>query len=277
MILLWALWAAAGGGDVDPDVASRLSDARPPPEYATVTSVYDGDTLTLDTRDKVRLKWVNTPELKPPEEYGPEARELTAALTLQKRVRLLGDGSRDGYGRMLAGVEVDGKNLSIALLEAGLGHVFVIPPDDSDLSALLAAQDKARQARRGIWSTERYQGTLHITSFHANADGDDRENVNGEYLRVCNISSTPIDLAGYRIAEISGRAWELPPVIIPPGNTFKLHSGAGVNQIVPTEQIALYLGSRDPIWNNGEDRATIYDRYGRVIDSRGHHVDRPNP
>ncbi len=276
-MILFALWALATEPDIDPDVVVRLSDAPPPPEYATVTAVYDGDTVTLDTRDKVRLRWVNTPELKPPEEYGPEARELAASLVLQKRVRLLSDGKRDGYGRILAGIEVDGKNLSVALLEAGLGHVFVIPPDPTDLTALLAAQEKARKARRGIWSTERFQGALHITSFHANADGDDRQNVNGEYLRVANISAAPLNLAGYHIADISGRNWPLPQVIVPVGNTFKLHSGRGVDAVDPTAQLELYLGSGDPIWNNGADRATIYDRYGRVVDSRAHHVERPNP
>lgn len=277
MVLVFALLAWAEGPDVDPDVATRLSDAPAVPEAATVTSVYDGDTLTLDTRDKVRLRWVNTPELKPLEEYGPEARELTATLTLQKRVRLLSDGSRDGYGRILSGIEVDGKNLSVALLEAGLGHLFIIPPESTDLAPLLAAQEKARKARRGIWSTERFQGALHITSFHANAAGDDRQNVNGEYLRICNISAGPLDLSGYRIADISGRSWELPKAIVPVGHTFKLLSGRGDDALDPTEQMEIHLGSGDPIWNNGEDRATLYDRYGRVVDSRTHHVDRPNP
>lgn len=276
MILLLALGASAGDESVDPDVP-RLSDAAPPPTDAVVARVYDGDTLTLDSGDRVRLRWVNTPELKPPEAYGPEARELTASLTLQKRVHLLTKGGRDGYGRLLAGVEIDGKNLSIALLEAGLGHLFVIPPDDTDLTPFIAAQEKARAARRGIWSTEQFQGALHITSFHANADGDDRENVNGEYLRVCNISATPVDLGGFRIADISGNSWALPEVLVPAGQTFKLHSGRGENQTVPDAQLELYLGSADPIWNNGADRATIYDRYGRVVDSREHHADHPNP
>ncbi len=276
MNVMWVGWAMAGDPTVDPDEI-RISDQRAAPEHAVVASVYDGDTLTLANGDKVRLKWVNTPELKPPEEYGQEARELTAGLVLQKDVRLLGTGARDGYGRLLAGVEADGKNLSIALLEAGLGHVFIIPPDSVDLAPYLAAQEKARAARRGIWSTVRYQGALHITSFHANADGDDRENVNGEYLRVCNVSSMPLDLSGYRIADISGASWEFPTALVPAGQTVKVHSGRGTHLVDAAAQIEIFLGSRDPIWNNGDDRATIYDRYGRVVDSREHHADRPNP
>ena len=44
----------------------------PPPKQAVVVAVYDGDTFTLDTGQKVRLRGVNTPELRPPEEYGLE-------------------------------------------------------------------------------------------------------------------------------------------------------------------------------------------------------------
>ena len=41
------------------------------------------------------------------------------------------------------------------------------------IDPLLAAEAKARAARRGIWSTDAYQNDLHLTSFHANAPGPD--------------------------------------------------------------------------------------------------------
>lgn len=276
MILLLVLFALADDPPVD-DPETTISTGNPAPTQAVVRSVYDGDTLTLDTGDKVRLRWVNTPELKPPEAYGADARDFTKGLVLGKQVRLLGSGARDGYGRLLAGVEADGANLSLKLLEAGLGHLFVIPPDDTDLTEFIAAQERARVARRGIWADQRYQGSLHITSFHANADGDDRANVNGEYLRVCNISAQSLDLTGYRIADISGNSWELPTLIMPSGYTVKIHSGIGANLGDTAAQLEIFLGSRDPIWNNTEDRATLYDRFGRVVDARDHHVDKANP
>ena len=254
------------------------SVGAPPPASATVTSVYDGDTFTLSTGDKVRLKWVNTPELKPPEQYAVEAREATKTFLSGKTVRLFyGDTIRDGYGRLVAGVEVDGKLLAEHLLELGLGHLFVIPPDETDLAPFIAAQERARKARRGLWSTPEFQGVLHITSFHANADGDDRENVNGEYLRVCNISSETLDLSGFRIADISGNSWEFPKVLLPPGNTVKVHSGVGETGTDPESQLAIFLGSASPIWNNKQDRATIYDRFGRVVDARDHSVQQETP
>ena len=77
-----------------------LADSPPtqaPPPRSLVVSVYDGDTLTLETGDKVRLRWVNTPELKPPQDYGIEAREAAKRLVLGVEVQLIyGPTQRDG-------------------------------------------------------------------------------------------------------------------------------------------------------------------------------------
>ena len=256
-----------------------LATSAPPssataPSKAVVASVYDGDTMTLDTGDKVRVSGVNTPELKPLEAYGPQARDATAEFVLGKEISLLyGEVNRDGYGRLLAWVRVDGKPLELELLERGLGHVFLIPPVEiGDVGEMLATQGRARAAKQGIWSTENYQGSLHITSFHANAPGDDRENVNGEYLRVCNVLTEPVNLDGYRMNNTSGRSFPLPAVIVPPGYTFKVISGKGEHVSDTQQQLEVYLGSDSPIWNNSKDRATIYDRYGKVVDARDHEV-----
>lgn len=278
LFLLLASLIGYAQDDAPPPDEPKPQAGPPGPDNATVTSVYDGDTMTLSTGDRVRLKWVNTPEIKPPERYAVEAREATKAFVSGKTAHFqYGPTVRDGYGRLVAGVFVDDKSLSEHLLELGLGHLFVIPPDDTDLRPLIAAQERARTARRGIWSTPEFQGLLHITSFHANADGDDRQNVNGEYLRVCNVSSESLDLSGFRIADISGNSWEFPKLILPAGATVKVHSGRGQSQTDPEEQLTIFLGSAAPIWNNKEDRATIYDRFGRVVDARTHSVQQETP
>lgn len=242
----------------------------PPPASAGVASVYDGDTLTLATGDKVRLRWVNTPELKPAEPFGPEARAATEAFVGRGTVRLLlgSANPRDGYGRVVAGIETDAGNLSLHLLELGLAHVFVIPPDDTDIAPLLAAQARAKAAGLGIWSTDRYAGDLHITSFHANGRGDDHADPNVEYLRICNISSGPVDLAGWRITRSDGTSYPLPAVTVPAGHTFELKSGVGVDQRDPSAQLEVHLGSATPIWNDDRDRATLLDPRGAVADAR---------
>jgi endonuclease YncB( thermonuclease family) len=252
--------------------ALAAAPTGPPPTEARVLSVYDGDTFTLETGDKIRLKWVNTPELRPKEAYGEEAKELTQRLIQDERVKLIMDGPnpRDSYGRVVAGATTaSGKDLSLELIRAGLGHLFIIPPDTTDLSAHLAAQGEARAAKRGIWSTESYLGVLHMTSFHANAAGDDNTNVNGEYMRVCNISVEPVELSQFRMMTRDGRTFALPKMIVPAGHTVSVRSGKGSPQDDPRFQLEAFLGSDTPIWADDYDVATIVDAEGRTVDQRG--------
>jgi len=238
----------------------------------TVTSVYDGDTFTTSSGSKVRLAAVNTPELRPPESYALEATNDAEAFMKGAQVELDPNPKTDSYGRLISQAYVDGKSLSEHLVELGLAHVFLIPPvpDHHDVTALLAAQTTAKSANRGIWSTDRYRGDLHITSFHANAAGDDRENINGEYLRICNITGNSLNVEGFWLSDASGGQWMFPAVTVPAGHTIKVHSGKGVNAVDPEKQLAIFLGNDRPIWNNRHDRATLYDRFGRVSDVRVH-------
>ena len=235
--------------------------------------VYDGDTFTLSTGDKIRLKWVNTPEMRPEEPFAKEAREFSKTFVTGRPLTLVVDANnaRDGYGRLVAGVVTPEGDLSEALLRAGLGHLFVIPPDSTDLQRLIAAQEEARAARRGIWSTDAYQGDLHITSFHANAPGDDTLNVNGEYMRVCNVSSKPVDTDGWRLVDIAGNTHRLPKVVVPAGHTIQVKSGLGATGADESGQLVVHLGSTTPLWNNEREVVELYDPAGRKVDFREHH------
>jgi hypothetical protein len=235
--------------------------------------VYDGDTFTLATGDKIRLAWVNTPEMKPEEPWAREARAFTDAFVNGREVKLrTSDDPRDGYGRIVAGVTTDQGDLSVGLLEEGLGHVFLIPPEEVDPAPLLAAQERARAAGRGIWSTAAFQGALHITSFHGNGSGDDATNPNGEYLRICNIAPGPVDLTGFQLRNRAGQVFKLASVVIPAGHTVRVHSGRGGTQANPAAQLVVYLGADSGVWEDEGDVVEIVGPDGGVVDfkSSGH-------
>ncbi len=267
VLLLWIALARAVD-DVSPE--------PPPPASARVVRVYDGDTFTLDNGERVRLRSVNTTELRPREAFGEEARAAAAAFILGRTVDLsYGQTVRDGYGRLVAGVSVEGRSLELELLGRGLGHVFLLPPVEGDPAPLFEAQRAARAARLGLWVDEHFQGPLHITSFHANGRGDERKDPNAEYARVCNISDEPVNLAGYRVTNLKGRSFRLPDVVVPPGYTVELRSGVGEHQGDPALQLVVHLMSTVPVWNNKADRLTILDPEGRVVDVRDHRVKDP--
>lgn len=252
--------------------AKTPAPTGPPPDRATVVSVYDGDTLTLDTGDRVRVSSVNCPELKPPEEFGPEAGALTRSLTEGKQVELIftAENPRDVYGRAITGVRVGDTDVATALLSAGLCHLYVIPPVEMDLGGLIAAEAEARAARIGIWSLPKYQGPLHITSFHPDAAGNDMENVNGEYFRVANISGSSLDISRFAVKDAGNSAYLFPPVTLLPGHTVKVFSGKGEHRDDPAQQVEIYLNSDTPIWNNRYDHLQLLGPNKELIDERLH-------
>lgn len=90
---------------------------------------YDGDTITFDI-GKVRVIGVDTAELrskKPCEkEFGIIARDFVKKeLTGAKRIYLTNHGKRDIYGRILANVHYDGKDLKEVLLSQNLAIAYV--------------------------------------------------------------------------------------------------------------------------------------------------------
>ena len=94
------------------------------------TKVVDGDTIYLDNGEKVRFVGVNTPE-RGVEGY-ITSKNFVQKLCLNKEVGLDIDDSKhnDKYGRTLAVVIVDGKNLNEMLLKEGLAEIMYMPPSE---------------------------------------------------------------------------------------------------------------------------------------------------
>lgn len=94
------------------------------------THVVDGDTIDVDGVGRVRFVGVNTPE------RGVTgyicSKRFVQKLCLDKEVSLDIDDSKhtDKYGRYLAVVIVDGKNLNEMLLKENLAEVMYIPPSE---------------------------------------------------------------------------------------------------------------------------------------------------
>lgn len=238
------------------------------PFLATVVRAVDGDTLVLANKDRIRLSAVNTPEID--EELGLESRLFTKAFCVGKEVRV-NARVRDAYGRLVADVVADGRSLTLALVQAGMGHVFLIPPIDLEtVRVLLAAQKEAQAARKGIWGTDRYRGDFHFTSFHANPEGDDNENLNMESVRIGNLSTEPRNLRGYVLSNSKGERYVFGDVIVPGGFTIKVLSGEGIDRKDVERQIQVHWNRTFGAWSNRGDTATLTDPKGNVVDSIVH-------
>lgn len=113
------------------DILSQYSDTNcHVEERAICTKVVDGDTIELDNGKKVRFVGVNTPE-RGVEGY-IASKNFVQKLCLNKEIGLDIDDSKhnDKYGRTLAVVIVDGKNLNEMLLKEGLAEIMYMPPSE---------------------------------------------------------------------------------------------------------------------------------------------------
>jgi micrococcal nuclease len=229
---------------------------------ATVAAVLDGDTIRLSDGRTVRYLGVNTPEYGQP--FYEDARQYNAQLVLGKQVQVeIGGREYDGYGRELAYVYVGETLVNVSLITAGWGHVFVIdsfPHADE----WLRLQQKAQQQRKGMWR-DGVSGSLRITTVHADAAGDDRQNPNGEYVRLCNISDRPVALQGFALQDADRHRFVFPSGVVNPGFTVLVASGKG-DTSARQRRLVFYWGA-GPIWNNDKDTALLFDPSGKLIDS----------
>mgnify|MGYP002522558653 FL=1 len=99
-------------------------------ESAICTQGVDGDTIYLDNGKKIRFVGVNTPE-RGVEGY-IASKNFVQKLCLNKKVGIDIDDRKhnDKYGRTLAVVIVDGKNVNEMLLKEGLAEIMYMPPSE---------------------------------------------------------------------------------------------------------------------------------------------------
>ncbi|MBX6395079.1 MAG: thermonuclease family protein [Alicyclobacillaceae bacterium] len=158
---------------------------------AHVAKVVDGDTMevTYDGKhDTIRLLLIDTPETHKPdtpvEPFGPEAADFAAKTLADKDVKLELDGpERDKYGRLLCYLWIGDQLFNKMQIEKGYARVaYVYNPPYKHYDELVAAEQKAKQDKVGIWSIPGYvtdngynveiakQWTANQQQAHANAN-----------------------------------------------------------------------------------------------------------
>ena len=125
-----------------------------------VNRVYDGDTIRASGHDieiVVRLVGIDAPEIsrnkgEPSQPYSQKSKKHLAGLILNKTVQVKGYGM-DRYHRILGVIFLDGKNINLEMIGAGLAEVYRgKAPHGLDMEPFQKAEILAEQAKKGIWS-----------------------------------------------------------------------------------------------------------------------------
>jgi hypothetical protein len=90
-------------------------------DFGVVDRVVDGDTLVFNG-EKVRLLGINTPEKG--EKYYSEAKEYLEQINGSRVYLEYGSDKKDRYGRILAYVFYEGRNINEELIDQGLANPY---------------------------------------------------------------------------------------------------------------------------------------------------------
>ncbi|KAK1239192.1 hypothetical protein MKX08_006253 [Trichoderma sp. CBMAI-0020] len=133
----------------------------------TVTKIIGADTILVKTKGdgaekRISFSSIRGPRTNEPSEspFRDEAKEFLRSKLIGKHVKVSVDGTKppsEGFeARDVATVTEKGKNIGLALVEAGWASVIRHRKDDTDRAPnydeLLVAQEKAKEEGKGMWS-----------------------------------------------------------------------------------------------------------------------------
>ena len=104
-------------------------------------------------------------------------------------------------------------------------------------------------------------GELAVAIINADAEGDDRENLNDEYVIFRNDGDSSLELTGWTVSDEAGKTYQIPDgFTLDPGATVTLHTGSGTDA-----KTDLYWDAGRPVWNNDGDTVTVTTSEGEVV------------
>jgi micrococcal nuclease len=264
---------------------SLPSENGPQSYEVMVTRVIDGDTIVVSfpnqTIATIRLLGIDCPETSIQNNkaneyqnitnlscltfYGIKAKLYVASLINNSQITITFDnqtGKKDLYGRYLCYVSAGQININARLLEEGYARVYTLETF-SKKSDYLELQRESIASSKGLWNCSRSQKIVTIDQVHYNADGNDEENLNDEYVVLVNSNAHLLDLTGWSIQDENGNVFDFPiGFTLHPFTSVTVYTGQGSNMTT-----ALYWHHDTPVWNNDGDTVFIYNEKQLLIET----------
>ncbi len=234
-----------------------------------IVRVLDGDTIVVHidgVEDRVRLIGINAPESG--ECIVDEATTMLTTILDGRSVTLLGDvNDRDQYGRLLRYVYVGEVFVNEQLVEAGVAFAHRYEPDTAMAEVLEAAQLRAQQAAVGMWAPDAcgpaVEADVVVESIRYDADGNDNENLNDEWVLIVNRTMEAVSIGGWTLKDESASHRFVFPsgFTLRAGDKVTVHTGCGQD----SRQHLYWCESGSAVWNNSGDTAFLLDLAGNIV------------
>ncbi|NMB79343.1 MAG: MBL fold metallo-hydrolase [Methanomicrobiales archaeon] len=105
---------------------------------------------------------------------------------------------------------------------------------------------------------------IRISAVQFDAPGDDRQNLNGEWVRLTNRGDGPVLVAGWTLTDKTGtEPFTFPAIVILPEESVTVYVGSGT-----MNSSAVFMGRTTPLFGNSGDFAILRDGSGKIIDKK---------
>ncbi len=260
---------SSGTSTTEASTSGTISNNSTNYQNAIVSKIIDGDTIEVETGERIRLIGINTPERGQP--YYQEATNRLKELVEGKNIVLESDvQDKDQYGRLLRYVFVDDLFVNLQLVKEGYATVYIVQPNTKYETSVRNAENEAKILKLNIWKQPTGENIcdnrcIGISYFKWNAEGNDCNNLNGEYVTFVNTCSYSCDLTSWTVKDESSRnPYVFPNFVLQSEKTVTLYTGCGTNT-----QTQLYWCSSgyscNAIWNNGGDTLYLRNSNGELV------------
>ena len=246
LVFLVVLFLGINYRFIDNNVIEFLEES----DTVLVKRVIDGDTIVVDNDTHVRLLGVNTPEKG--EKYYNEAKEFLNNLTLNQTVKLEYIGDKyDKYGRTLAYVILDRKNINTEQVRNGFANLYIYNNDKYTIE-LKQAWNECIQTNKNLCekSTDKCSNCIKLKGL----------DVKTQKVILHNNCSFECDLTGWNMKDEGRKKFVFSNFILKGNGQISIVVGNKTNS-----ESVLYWTRGDYVWTSTGDTLFLRDEKGGLI------------
>ena len=225
-------------------------------EKAFIVRVIDGDTVVLDTEERVRLLGINAPEKG--EKYYLESKEFLEDSVLNKTVTLkFGKDRQDRYGRTLAYILIGKDNINLQLVENGLANYYFPSGKDVYYNDFKKAWEKCIEKNINLCESSNNTCSQCI-KLKSLSHKEDKAVFYNSCGFQCNLNK-------WTIKDEGRKTFTFHDFVLMPGREVEVKTGNNTN----TESI-LYWRDETYVWTRTGDTLFLRDELGKLVLWRGY-------
>lgn len=215
-----------------------------------VERVIDGDTIVINGTS-IRLLGINSPERN--EIYYSEAKSFLEEILLNKTVRLeYGKDKKDKYGRDLAYVFFEEKNINLELVENGFANFYFPQGKDIYYNDFVKAWEKCIEENENLCESSGNQCAKCIELKKL-----DYKNQEIIFFSNCEFDC---DLNGWEIKDEGRKYFIFDNFVLKSKKEIKIKVGEGENN-----ESILFWQDEDYVWTSTSDTLFLRDENGKLV------------